>query len=89
MGRKAKQPTDYEWSGEREEILLNWWEENELLYNMELKDYSNQIKKRRTYEEFAAKMGTTGKLSSELWKCTKRKKINTYKVDMGLGGMYV
>lgn len=62
MGRKARKPTDYVWTAEREEQLLNWWEENELLYNMETKDYSNQHKKRRMYEEFAAKMGATGKL---------------------------
>lgn len=72
MGRKAKIPSDYVWSPEREEMLLNWWEENELLYNMELRDYSNQHKKKRTYEEFAAKMGATGKLLAELSMCKKK-----------------
>lgn len=63
MGRKPKQPTDYEWTPEREEMLLNFWEKNAFLYNLELRDYSNQDKKRRTYEEFAAKMGATGELA--------------------------
>lgn len=61
MGRKAKKPTDYVWTVEREDLLLEFWEKNECLYNLEAKDYANVHKKRRLYGEFAAKMGTTGK----------------------------
>lgn len=64
MGRKARKPTDYVWTPEREEMLLTFWEDNAFLYNLELKDYSNLEKKRRVYNEFAEKMGTTGMLSN-------------------------
>lgn len=65
MGRKPKTPSDYEWTPEREQLLLEWWEKNELLYNLELKDYSNQQKKRSAYEAFAKKMGATSKLNRQ------------------------
>lgn len=60
MGRKAKNPTNFDWTPEREEKLLMFWEENAFLYNLELKDYSKVDKKQRLYEQFAAEMGTTG-----------------------------
>lgn len=61
MGRKPKSPSEYRWTVEKEKVLT-WWEEHELLYNLEVKDYSNQQKKRRIFEEIAAEMGATGNL---------------------------
>lgn len=60
MGRKPKSIT-YEWTEEKEEMLISFWEENEFLYNLACKDYKNQDKKQRAYETIASKIGTTGK----------------------------
>lgn len=60
MGRKPKS-SSYDWTDEKEEILIAGWEEHEYLYNMKLKDYKNPAKKQAAYESIAAKIGTTVK----------------------------
>lgn len=62
MGRKPKVPTTYQWTPRTEEELIEWWEANGFLYNLELKEYSDIQKKNRTYEAFAKKMGCTGEI---------------------------
>lgn len=60
MGRKPKS-TSYDWTEEKEEMLISWWEETEYLYNLKCKEYKDQAKKQRAYEDIAVKIGTTGK----------------------------
>lgn len=52
---------NFEWTEEREEDLIQLWEDNPFLYNTELKDYLNLYKKRETIEKFASILGATGK----------------------------
>lgn len=63
MGRRPKIST-YEWTNEKEEMLVAFWEEHEYLYNMECCDYRDSGKKQRAVEAIAAKIGTTGKPTS-------------------------
>lgn len=59
MGRKPKQST-YDWTNEKEEKLIQWWEETEYLYNLQCRDYRDTAKKDRAVESIATKIGTTG-----------------------------
>lgn len=67
MGRKAKAKLTYEWTEEKEEVLISWWEKTEFLYNLECKDYKNQQKKQKAYEEIAKEIGTTGKAINDMF----------------------
>lgn len=76
MGRKPK-TVAYDWTEEKEEMLISFWESNDFLYNLANKNYKNQQKKDKAYEEIAAKIGTTGKLGYNIGPC-KAPKLNIY-----------
>lgn len=59
MGRKPKAST-YDWTNEKEETLISFWEEHEYLYNLQCRDYKDAGKKQRALEAIAQKIGTTG-----------------------------
>lgn len=58
--KKDEGPSEkrYTWTFEAEEKLIDFWEKNEILYDMSLREYSNTERKRRLLDRFAAELGT-------------------------------
>ena len=51
---------NFEWTNENEEKLITMWSERPVLYDVNLREFRDRVKKQAANREIADALGTTG-----------------------------